>query len=219
MEINLEPKDIISYAYFIKEVHYPNVFKEEIVSFRSKKVKGFYASDNEQKRNVRVLKYLNDDKFIISLNLKNENDYLILVKGSDMKSPEEAVKQINKYNIDSCQDYVGKGDDREDFKMPKLHIDLRRDYTELIGDTLGNTNFEDYIIKNMFENIKFDLNEKGARVENEAEITMHLVSRNPDDPRLFILDKPFWVIMKRKGSESPYFILGVKNIELMEKDN
>jgi len=32
------------------------------------------------------------------------------------------------------------------------------------------------------------------------------------------LDAPYWVVMQRKNSQNPYFILGVNNAELMEKN-
>jgi hypothetical protein len=69
----------------------------------------------------------------------------------------------------------------------------------------------------MFENIKFDMDEKGARVENEAVIVMtKSVMMEPEKPKNFILNEPYWVVMKRTDSENPYFILGVNNTELME---
>lgn len=59
---------------------------------------------------------------------------------------------------------------------------------------------------------------KGARVENEAAIVMELgVMLGQNKIRKFILDKPFWVVMKRGDSQNLYFILEVNNTELMGK--
>jgi len=66
----------------------------------------------------------------------------------------------------------------------------------------------------MFENIKFDMNEKGARVENEAVI---MAKRQAFIPKNIILDDDFWVIMKQANSLNPYFILGVQNDKLMKE--
>ena len=101
--------------------------------------------------------------------------------------------------------------------MPKLHLDHRRDYTELAGKFLANKGFEGYFMAKMYEKIKFDMDHKGARVENEAAITVGMGRASQPKVKRFILDKPFWVVMKRKNIQHPYFILGVKNIELMEK--
>jgi hypothetical protein len=63
------------------------------------------------------------------------------------------------------------------------------------------------------ENIKLDIDNKGARVENEAVIIM---SRGfgPMGLRL-MLDKSFWLMMKQTDSDVPYLILGVNNTEFM----
>lgn len=213
LEMNLAPTDIISYAYFLKEVEYETKFEKDIVSFNGQKVKGFIADNEAQRENVKIIKYENDDKFIIKLQLKDKSDELILAKGFDMKNPQDVVNEINQNN----KQYLSTIGESDRFKAPKLHLDHHRDYVELIGKYLANKGFETYFIAQMFENIKFDMDEKGARVENEAVIIMMESARmEPEKPKYFILDKPYWVVMKRTNSQNPYFILGINNVELME---
>ena len=213
LKMDLDPTDIISYAYFLKEVEYETMFKKDNVLFNGQKVKGFIADNEAQRKNVKIIKYDSDDKFIIKLQLKDKNDELILAKGYDMKNPQDVVGEITKNNKKYFST-IGKTDR---FKTPKLHLDFHRDYIELIGKYLANKNFSDYFIAQMFENIKFDMDEKGARAENEAVIVMtKSAMMEPEKPKNFIMDKPYWVIMKKTDSENPYFILGVNNVELME---
>jgi len=212
LKLKLGPTDIIAYAYFLKKVEYVTPFKENDVSFLNERVRGFYAKDIS-KENVRILEYWDDDKFIIRLTLKDDGDELILVKGFDMNNPTDALKEIEKYNK---QVPSGMNDD-DQFEMPKLHLDHRHDYIELRGKFLANKGFEEYFIAQMFEKIKFDMDHKGARVESEAVITGPTAMPSQPKVRRFILDKPFWVVMKRRDSQHPYFVLGVKNTELMEK--
>ena len=209
LNINLLPTGIISYAYFLKEVEYKTIFKKETVLFNGQKVKGFVADNKEQKKNVKIIKYENDDKFIIQLELKDKSDELILAKGYDMKNPQDVINEINKNNKEHLP-VIGESDY---FKAPKLHLNHNRNYVELINKYLANKGFEGYFIDKMFENIKFDMDEKGARVENEAVIVTNLSVKKSKN---FILDKPYWVVMKRANSQNPYFILGVNNVELME---
>ncbi len=213
LSFGLSPTDIISYAYFLKEVEYKTVFEKKDVSFDEQKVKGFYAKDKDQRNNVKIIKYENDDKFIVSLQLKDESDQLILAKGYNMNDPQIIVKEINQNN----QGRLATIGDSDHFEAPKLHLDHHRDYIELLGKQLANKSFENYFIAEMFENIKFDMDEKGARVENEAVIALTMGLELPQKPKNFILDKPYWVVMQRKDSQNPYFILGVKNTGLMEK--
>jgi hypothetical protein len=215
LKMDLSPTDIISYAYFLKEVEYKAVFEKKEVSFNGQKVKGFYAKEKDQRDNVKIIKYENDDKFIVSLQLKDESDQLILAKGYDMANPQNIVDEINQDNKGDLT-IIGESDC---FEAPKLHLDYHRDYVELIGKYLANKGFEGYFIAQMFENIKFDMDEKGARVENEGVIVMaKSAMMEPEKPKNFILNKPYWVVMQRKNSSNPYFILGVNNTELMEKN-
>ncbi len=212
LKMSLAPTDIISYAYFLKEVEYETEFAKDTVSFNGQKVKGFIADNETQKENLKIIKYESDDKFIIKLQLKDKSDELILAKGYDMKNPQDIVNEINTNN----KQYLSIIGESDRFKAPKLHLDYHRDYVELINKYLANKGFETYFIAQMFENIKFDMDEKGARVENEAVIVMEYAMMEPEKPKNFILDKPYWVVMKRADSQNPYFILGVNNVELME---
>jgi len=215
LKLALGPKDIIAYAYFLKKVEYLTQFKEGSVWFEEKEeVKGFYAHTPEQKDNVEILNYWDDDRFIICLKLKGDEDEIILAKGFEMDNPRDALDEIAKYNknIPSAMSH------NDQFEMPKLHLDHHREYDELKGRCLANKGFEIYCIVEMFENIKFDMDHKGARVENEGVIAIvsGIATKEPKIRR-FILNKPFWVVMKRKNNENPYFILGVRNTKLMEK--
>jgi len=207
------PTGIISYAYFLKVVEYWTKFEEKNVIFEHKQVKGFYADGINQHRNVRVLKYWDDDRFIVSLKLKADGDELFIAKGFDANKPQEIVHEISKYNS-AILPSISSSDL---FEMPKLHLQHHRDYIELTDKLLANNGFTQYSIFRMYENIKFDMDHRGARVENEAVITSRGAGGKPQITRRFIMDKPFWVVMKRKDSQHPYFLLGVKNTELMEK--
>ncbi|MCF7795140.1 hypothetical protein K9M50_02175 [Patescibacteria group bacterium] len=216
LNIKLGPTDIISYAYFLKEVKYKTVFEKKDLYFKDQKVKGFYAQENDQKKNIKIIDYSSDDKFIISLKLKNDEDQLILAKGYDMESPLTVVNKLKQSDMENLTTL----DDSDNFEAPNLYLDHHRDYVELTNRYLANKGFEEYFIAQMMENIKFTMNEKGAKAENEAVIMMtQSMKIDSEKPKNFILDKPYWVIMKRKNSKNPYFILGVNNVELMKKTN
>jgi hypothetical protein len=215
LEMKLAPQDIISYAYFVKEVEYPEIFEVDEMQFADKKVKSFKAESDSQKNNVRVLEYENDNKFIIELKLKNQDDQLILAKGFDMQNPSKVIEKIN-----MDREYTPSIRDIDSFEAPKITLDYSRIYEEMLGKFLANKGFKKHYIAGMYENIKFHIDEKGAKVENEGIIGVVLESE-PEfevyEPRNFILDEPFWIIMKQDQSEAPYFMLGLNNANLMEK--
>jgi hypothetical protein len=53
-----------------------------------KHVKGFKATSNEHRKNIEIISYKNDEDFIIRLKLKQENEELYLVMGSQDKLPQ-----------------------------------------------------------------------------------------------------------------------------------
>lgn len=244
LDVKLAERDIIAYAYLAKEVEYMVPFGEEDMLFEPrhddisqkadmetgsvkplplKKVASFSADNDEQRKNVGVVKYWDDHKFIVSLRLKDPSDQLFVAKGFNLESPDEVMREIHQYQerqqfaLDQLVPQTLMENDL--FEMPYLTLDYRRDYQEMIGQILANKNFEDYAIAQMFENIKFKMDYKGAKVENEAVIQMASTAapiENSPQIRRFIVDKPFWVIMKRTGSNNPYFILGVNNTEFMK---
>jgi hypothetical protein len=112
----------------LKEVEYKNIFEKKDVSFNGQKVKGFYAKEEDQRKNVKIIKYENDDKFIVSLQLKDISDQLILAKGYDMTNPLQALTIINQKD----KNYLSVIESTDKFEIPKLHLDYHRDYIELI---------------------------------------------------------------------------------------
>lgn len=217
LDSELGPTDIIAYAYFLKEVEYLEPFQVKEVEFEDETVNGFEADET---RNIGVINYWSDDQFLIHLPLKDDSDELILAKGFSMETPEEALDRLSEY--DQIPTERMRFNDR--FEVPMISLDYHRNYTEMIGKFLANEDFEDYKISKMYEKIKFTMDEVGAKVENEAVIELESDEAGepdfdappPPPPRNFILDEPFWVIMKRADSEVPYFMIGVRNTEFME---
>ena len=63
------------------------------------------------------------------------------------------------------------------------------------------------------------MDQYGARVTSVAmEIGADSAGTAPPLPKNLLLNKPYWVIMKRKDSPRPYFILGVRNTAMMKKE-
>lgn len=212
LPFGIESHDLVAYAYFLKKVAYMVQFEQSVVSFENKQVKGFHAVGMDQRNTVKILKYDNDNRFIISLRLKDDSDELICAKGFEMDSPRKVIDTITAFR----ENQVRRLSHNETFAMPKLHCSHKRSYSELVGKKLANENFTQYRIGQMFENIRFDLDHEGARVESEAVIVAPMAApESKEHVRNFILDKPFWVIMIQKHSTNPYFIMGVNNTELM----
>lgn len=69
----------------------------------------------------------------------------------------------------------------------------------------------------MFENIKFKIDEIGAKVENEAVMVLSkCMVVKPVIKRNLIVNQPFWVIMKQKEGY-PYFVAQINNTDFMSE--
>jgi hypothetical protein len=212
LRISLGEHDILSYAYFYKKVAYVQPFSRCNMRFEGAEVAGFEAM-KDQKKVVEVLWYEHDDRFIIRLKLKDPADELWLAKGFDMQHPEALLRQLTTLNDPDSSTLS----DTDYFKMPLLSLQCKREYPELTGKPIGNEGFEQYLIGMMFENIAFELDEVGAKVESQAVISVERAAAGPSQKRrYFYLDKPFWVMMKRSDAARPFFLLGVNNTEIMQ---
>lgn len=209
LHLDLADDDIISYAYFYKKVAYETPFSRQEMSFDGHRVEGFEARE-DQKKTVEILDYQSNEQFVIRLRLQDPADELILAKGYDTRRPAEVLRALARVQA-KTPTRLGMDDY---FSMPLIKLQYRRDYQEMLGKGLKNSGFTEYVIGQMFENINFELDEAGARVENQAVMSMERGALKPK--RYFYLDKPFWVIMKRTASPNPYFLLGVNNIHILQ---
>jgi len=139
LDLRISARDIIAYAYFLKEIEYKIPFSMSKYDFffknSEKGVKSFYAKTEKQKENIQILHYENDEKFIVSIQLKDRADNLILAKGYDMQNPNAVVTEMRKFieknNFETLQE-------EDSFQMPFLHVDMTREYTNLIGKSFKN---------------------------------------------------------------------------------
>jgi hypothetical protein len=220
LKLQLENDDIISYSYFNKSVSYRYEFDKASVTFKGKKVKGFAYNPriSDQNFNIEVIEYVNDDQFIARLKLKENNTEMIVAKGYNRNNPAVVIE---KWNNSNPSDYYSL-QEADELEAPILNLNFHREYKEVTNKFLENKEFESKYFSQMFENIKFKMDEKGAVVEAEAVVGMNGGSNGQSSqvvPRYFKLDKPYWVIMKQADSQNPFFILGINNTELMERSN
>lgn len=97
---------------------------------------------------------------------------------------------------------------------PKMNYDVTRSYKEIIGKALVNPKAAGYFIAEAIQNIRFRLDEKGAVLKSEALIIAP-TAMPMNESRMMIFDKPFLVLMMKKGRNIPYFALWVDNPELL----
>ncbi|MHC4553321.1 MAG: hypothetical protein ACYSUT_11255, partial [Planctomycetota bacterium] len=98
----------------------------------------------------------------------------------------------------------------ENLLVPNMFWDIEHHYAELEGKSLGNEKYTEYFLSQAFQNIQFRLDRYGAELKSEAVLKAEAaVSRN------FEFNRPFLIIIKKRGTEQPFFVMWVANAELL----
>lgn len=223
LEISIFPRDLIVYAMLLVKVQYHVPFTTTDIFFDgvdtvpgklSPQVRAFKAETMKQKSNIDILSYMNVDTFIIRIKLKQQEEEIIMAKGLPMEDASKMVTMLQPY-------FEKQGEplcEQDSFSMPVLHLDYGHRYDSLIGRQFANPGFQDYAIAAMSEHIFFDMDKTGARIENRAlMVAPRAAEPEGPAPKYLYLNRPFWLLMKKKTSSRPYFILGVNTTDVMEK--
>jgi hypothetical protein len=213
LNLFLGPHSFISYAYFVKEIEYLVTFDKAEVNFLGTPVRGFSANNIAQRRNIQVLSYQNDDRFILRLKLKTQRDELYLIKGYKDLNAQGIAQLISQTALNQPM-VLGNQDQ---FAAPALKLKIENNHPELVGLPILNSAFKGYTLGAMVEKLNFSMDEKGARVENEGYAALVTSAGIRPSSKHLILDKPYWIVLKERSKAHPYFMAQISNTAFMQK--
>jgi hypothetical protein len=213
-EIPVRSDELFLFAYLLKALEFEVPFDSGTVDFLGKPVKGFCAKSYLKRKNVEIMDYTSDDQFLLRIKLAQPVDQLWLAKGLTMDTPNEVLKALNRIQKSNPE----RMRDDDHFQAPNLKMDFNRELLPKNGIDLKDSGDMTLHIADMQEWITFEMDAVGARVENLARIGPIPTAISPPGPlpKNLLLNKPYWVIMKRKDSPRPYLILGVRNTAMMK---
>jgi hypothetical protein len=225
----LEPENpgvILSYAFIQKNLTFNPTFErlDEPLVFRGsagkKKVasfgrKEFGDSVDEYKNLVRILDYVSDEDFILSL--RDASDEIILAKVRPEATAAATLEAVRR-RIRERSDKVVHPDlqKKETLIVPRMALNIVKRYGELDGKHLLNTPWKGLWFAEPRQGIRFLLNEKGALFDSSASMEFPDGHEVPPKPRELIFNRPFLLAMKERQAEEPYLVIWVENTELME---
>jgi len=226
------PPRFMAYAYLFKNLQFPKPFEllpdflrfpsggreDDAIAIGINKYRD-EEKYREMSKQVKVVKYLDDNHFIIELKSKSENDQIILAKIKPRKTLLQTIEEVVQTTGvgNPAQPQLKEG---ETLRIPVLDFNVNHTFTELSGKRFANKGKEDWRIDKAVQWTRFRLNQKGALLKSEAILIVVTAPRTPPKyvpPRLFIFDKPFLICLKQKGAKYPYFAMWVGNTELMVK--
>ncbi len=205
----------VAYAYLFKELPFKKAFYrfhgelnfdgDFVDSFG---IEQFQNDDMKLASQVNVLYYKDNDNLIIELKPETEEDRIILAKVSPRDSLASTLKMVETRIETSTPSQLR---DLETLFIPVLNFDILRRYTEVSNLPIQSANdkINGTKIEMAVQSIRFRLDERGAVLKSEVALADSLM------PRSFIFDKPFMIMLMRKGAKTPYFLLWVGNSELL----
>jgi hypothetical protein len=224
----LPDSSAVAYSYLFKDLEFKYPFQkfEEGMRFhekpegtiRKEAVFGFRDLRTESTAKaagqVEIHDYRNRDDFVIEIATKSKGDLLLLAKVHPDSTLSQTIQSVQG-RADTSQAKSPEGETW--MQVPILNFRLVKDYEELLNQHIrcSNATLNGQFFVMARQSIRFKLNEEGAKLKSEtvvattsAEIEVH------ETPQL-IFDKPFLILMERKGAANPYFALWIDNSELL----
>jgi uncharacterized UPF0160 family protein len=227
-EIEIKDNYIIAKSKFAKSLPFQN----KLTSFDKKLIfNHFYVKSfgtfgkDENSKTIEILYYKNDNEFALKLITKNSDNEIIIYRNRKIfNTMNEIIQSLNSKikvgekemsNKNANWKYQFKGDDF--VLIPKFAFNLETNYRNIEGNKFKGKNRE-YFIETFWQQNAFILDEYGAKVKSKAKIMVKSVEYIPEKPKIknLILNKPFFVILRKKGMTNPYFAMWIENEELMK---
>jgi protein tyrosine phosphatase (PTP) superfamily phosphohydrolase (DUF442 family) len=220
---------LVAYSYLEASVKFalpyfqsrePLVFKgadgrtAEVDSFGIRK-KDDYAYER-LRRQAEVLYETRDDRyrlveFAVDLDRGSKPSQIIVAVIEPGKSLAETIASLDK----KIAGYQGKGTSNSGLGpndvllVPDVSWKISHHFTDLEGKAILNETLRGQRIDVARQDIAFRLDRSGAELRSEAKIYMKPM------PTHYVADKPFLVVMKKRGAKRPYFAMWVDNAELL----
>lgn len=224
-EVTISENEITSKAYF--KILLP--FYEHLdtnlhpLKFNNQLVENFGFSGEHHTH--RILYYNTDKDFTIILKPKNREHSIYLYYPEQTDSTLNGAwqtlhKKYNDFKKHLTRETYWKREFTKDDKVaiPNIDFNLKTSYKNIEGTSFIAQN--EYWIKKAFQQTAFQLNEKGAKVESFAEIAVEEAhepfQNNKPTPKQMIFNRPFYIFLKSRDSQFPYFAAYIKNTEFMK---
>lgn len=204
-----------------------NVYSDSL-EFSGKKVRAFGSSGHDlvHIQMFDIVYFKDNSEFIVALETKGGSDEILLympaTKPASFKAALleiEARRKTGKSErerVDNKWKY--EMEEQDGLMIPVLKLKGESALPGIVGAAFNSGRGTNPIkITAARQTVLFTLDEKGGRVEAEAEIAVPAAAMLPTErpaKRLYF-DKPFLIIIKKKASTNPYFAMWVDGREVM----
>ncbi len=226
--------EIFAYAHLQRSIPFPRKFLRSSTSVlrfdngsSSTNVEYFGASErsaDDYSAQVRVLHYAGKNEFALCLTSKNADDFLVLSKMEKPPNLAAGVKQtltylqaedkgFSKLEVDGKPEFFMNALAHGDFlAIPVINLNVAAEFPQLCNRLFSNQGFERALLKQVFQDVCFKLDESGAVVRSTAHAA---AAGGSSKPRRFVFDKPFLLTLWKKSAEQPYLAVWVASPDVL----
>lgn len=121
--------------------------------------------------------------------------------------------------LENLQAKIAEGEasplyESEEFLAPNMHWRVTHRFKALEDKNLGNEGHTGRWLEVLEQRIDFRLDRSGAELKSEARGEM---KESKSGERRFLLNRPFLIVMRKRGGQAPFFVMWVDNAELLCK--
>ena len=161
------------------------------------------------RKQVLVHHYAAKDDFVIELLSKEPGDQLLLAK---LPASPETSSGLSRNILKRLQANAPEAAFNDLLAVPNVVADESAEFSQIEGRTVVG---KDLFVRTALQTVDFRMDEKGAKLHSEAEISFGCSARARIKPRLMILTPPFALILKRRNAPQPYFLAWFANADLL----
>lgn len=222
---NAEFNTELTFKPYLEKLKYPLMFKQNHVNGFGMIKYNIYIANQ-----IEILYFKDNENFIFKLNPEQKDNEIIFVKGAEFNNAktfaelaEKTKENIlignnEKKNKINTWKYILK--EHETFAIPELAFNIEKYFNELINQTVYNDK-NSYTIKIAKQRNALLLNNKGAKIESEAEIEVEAAAEPSMDDNIIekhmFLNNTFFILFKHNSKPNPYFCVKIDTDELMSK--
>lgn len=227
LEPSLPSDGWLAYAYLFRKLTFEHPFQRlsEPLIFGDKPVMAFGMKRDappKQKMAVEnqilVWDYKTKDDFIVELMPEDKSERILLAKITPCATLEKTIDTARARAADDGKTRYGMMFGSNDtLIVPVLNFDLRREYRELKGKKIITSGpLQDSPVIAALQTIRFRLDERGVLLKSAAAMAAKCAA-SKDDPRSYVFDAPFLILLERRSATQPYLAVWVDNPELLAK--
>lgn len=214
---------ILAYAYLQAKVPFKYTYQDTSMDFtdsagKKTGVDGFGVfkefMPDKLRPQVQILYRNSENEIIIDPCKVSKPNQLILARIPPKETLAATVVEAER--LISTQGLHGQAAELDAcgfMNVPNVRFFLKHHYAEFEGTSCLNKAADGLSVTEARQDIRFQLDKTGARLKSEAEVVALAV------PSFYYFDRPFLIMMKKRGALHPFFVMWVDNAELLCKSN